>query len=183
MRYELKSIGVWAYLKIAFFLNLIIGFIGGLVFAAIFSFEIAMMRNLGIEPSGGISFEDFPTGILMIIFPILGAIGGAVFYTIFGLIFVWIYNLVAKLTGGFELDLRSVEPIQPPPAQPYVAPAAAPQFQPTVPPPPPPPGSTPPPPPPPPQPSVAPPPPPREETPPPPPPDAEPPPPGEDYPR
>ncbi len=136
MRYEIRSIGIWAYLKIGFFLNLLIGFVAGLFMAVFMSFQFAMMGNLGLDSGSGLAADDLPIGILLIIMPILCAIGGAILYTLFGLIFVFIYNLVAKITGGFEMDLRAVEqPSQVPPAAATVAPASAPQWQPTPPPP------------------------------------------------
>ncbi|MCP4684925.1 MAG: hypothetical protein GY867_05685 [bacterium] len=152
MRYEIRSIGIWAYLKIGFFLNLLIGFIGGLFFAVFMSFQMALMDNLGLDPGPGFGGEELPIGILMVIMPIMFAIGGAIFYTLFGLIFVFIYNLVAKLTGGFEMDLRAVDqppPVQsvsPQPAAPQTAPPASPrEAAPPWQPPPPPPGTPPPP--------------------------------------
>jgi len=141
MRYEIKSIGVWAYIKIGFFLNLLIGFVAGVFFAVFMSLQIAMMDQFGIGAGAGMAVDDLPMGMMLILMPILFAIGGAVFYTLMGLIFVLIYNLVAKVTGGFEMDLRAVE--QTVPVQPAVTSTTTPQWQ-----PPPPPSSTPPPPPP-----------------------------------
>lgn len=137
MRYEVKTIGVWAYLKVGFFLNLVMSFIGGALFALMMSFQFAVMNRMGVDPFPGMGGAEMPTGILLVMVPILFAIGGAVFYTLLGLVFVILYNLVAKVTGGFEMELREVDQNKTPPARPYVAPSAAPQWQPPPPPPPP----------------------------------------------
>ena len=44
MRYEIKSIGIWALIKISFFLNLVMGFITGVVY----SFFLAAILSAGV---------------------------------------------------------------------------------------------------------------------------------------
>ena len=82
MRYELKSVGLWALIKVSFFLNLVIGFIGGffnaffMLFLLTFSSAFPMM-DMGVDPS------EFSLSFLFIILPIVYAVGAAVFLTIF----------------------------------------------------------------------------------------------------
>jgi len=109
MRYEIKSIGIWAFIKISFFLSLVIGFIFGLFYAAFFSMILAV-GSAG--PYGDIADFPFEPGavgpVLLIILPIGFAIGGAVINTLLGVISIVVYNLIARLTGGLEFELQSV---------------------------------------------------------------------------
>jgi len=109
MRYEIKSIGIWPFIKVSFFFNLVIGFIFGLLYALFAGFIMTIMSQLSEFQPGVFDFEmmePMPIGILLVVLPILFAIMGAFFYTIIGVIMVLIYNLVARLVGGYELVLE-----------------------------------------------------------------------------
>lgn len=110
MRYEIKSIGMWPFIKVTFFFNLVVGFIFGLLYALFAGFILTIMSRLSEFQPGGFDFdlEPLPIGIMLVALPILFAIMGAVFYTIIGVVLVLIYNLIARLVGGYELDLQLV---------------------------------------------------------------------------
>lgn len=106
MRYELRSIGVWSFIKVAFFVNLVAGFVSGLLYAMFFG---AMMAAFSQLPQFGAAFQEMQgigMGVMLILFPIMGAFSAAFFGTLFGVIFVLIYNLTARLIGGLELDFQ-----------------------------------------------------------------------------
>ena len=136
MRYELKSIGVWAFIKVSFFANMIIGFLVGLLYGLFIGLFLAVMQNLPYMNS-----EDFqaspevPFGAVMIMIPFICAIGGAIFYTLFGVICAVIYNLVAKFTGGMEFDLNPITEIAPAPQPMYAQTQMPPNNMPPPPPP------------------------------------------------
>lgn len=135
MRVELKSIGVWAFIKVAFFVNIILGFIVGIIYALFFSFILAIMQNLPYMPSEEIAPpSDTPFGFIVVFLPFLFALIGGFFYTMAGVILVVIYNLVVKLTGGMEFNLNQIAEIVPVPQPVY----AQTQMAPVAPPPPPP---------------------------------------------
>ena len=57
MRYELKSIGIWSFVKISFFMNLILGAVFGFFYAIFLGLFVSLMGNtpladdLGFDPS------------------------------------------------------------------------------------------------------------------------------------
>ena len=117
MKYELKSIGAWSFIKISFIVNLIVGFLIGLLYAMFLIPFLTLMGNAG--PFGtqtDIDFSDVPIGVMIIILPIMFAFGGAVFNTIFGLIVIGVYNLAARLLGGLEFNLNPTQVAGPSPA-------------------------------------------------------------------
>ncbi|MBN2226793.1 MAG: DUF3566 domain-containing protein [candidate division Zixibacteria bacterium] len=131
MKFELRSIGYWAIIKISFTLNLVMGFLIGIFYA----FFLMLMAPFMTELQG---FGDMPMfedgiGFLLILIPIAFSLLGAVFNTILLLIAAFIYNVVARLVGGLEFELRQCDV---PPPQTY---QAAPAHQYAAPPPPPPP--------------------------------------------
>ncbi len=106
MRYELRSIGIWSFVKVAFFVNLVAGFVSGLLYAMFFGAIMAAMSQM---PQFGGAFQEMQgvgIGAMLILFPIMGAFGAAFFGTLFGLIFVAIYNLTARVVGGLELNFQ-----------------------------------------------------------------------------
>lgn len=109
MRYELKSIKLWAFVKVSFFINLPIGFILGLLYAMTLPFMVAGMAQFGGFPGQVFDPSDFPIGVMMIILPVLGAMFAAVFYTLAGVIVIGIYNLIRRLVGGLEFELDPVK--------------------------------------------------------------------------
>ncbi len=147
MRYEIKSIRLWSFLRIAFFLNVLVGFLSGFLMAFFTAFFISAWGSMGeMSPYGFDMPQNFPFVFLFIIYPLLGAIFCAVFLTFFELVVVGFYNLVAKITGGLELNLKGVadevpahQPIYaqaqtppsvpPPPPPPIVSPQTSPQME------------------------------------------------------
>ena len=107
MRYEIKSLGVWAFVRISFFLNLVIGFLIGLFYAAFLGVILAAAGSVG--DLADLPFDPSALGpVLLILLPILFAIGSAVFNTVLGVIVIVAYNLIARMTGGFEMTLEPV---------------------------------------------------------------------------
>jgi len=127
MRYELKSISIWALIKVSFFFNLIVGFIAGLLYGLLFSFIMAIMAKM---PFGRSELPDLemPMGLMIVILPFICAIGSAIFHTLILIVVAFIYNMIAKLTGGMEFELSpvTVAPVPPPPAQPITGYTSAP---------------------------------------------------------
>lgn len=156
MRYELKNIGIWAFVKIAFFLNMVVGFVFGLFYAVLTIMVFALAASMPFMDMPGIDPEALSPGILLVSFPLMFSFIGAVFVTMFELIVLVLYNLFSRFLGGLEFKLEPIEPATvvqnptavsaasvTPPIVP-IAPAApvAPSVAPTLPPPPPTPSET-----------------------------------------
>ncbi len=109
MRYELKSIGLWPFIKISFFANLILGFVVGLLYALFFSFIVAVLTKLPGFQAPGLDTDEISLGVLVIFMPIMFAILGAFFNTILGAGFILVYNALARMLGGLELDLAPMQ--------------------------------------------------------------------------
>ena len=109
MQYELKSLGIWAFTKVSFFFNLIIGFLFGLMYALLFSFLVAVMSQFPGLDASELNLEGMSLGIMVIVMPLVFSIGWAVFNTLIGLVVVIVYNLLAKLVGGFEFNFELVD--------------------------------------------------------------------------
>ncbi|HWR83240.1 MAG TPA: DUF3566 domain-containing protein [Candidatus Deferrimicrobium sp.] len=116
MRYEIKAIGLWPFIKVSFFFNLVIGFLFGLFYALFAGFIITILSRLAeFQPEGlEFDFEPLPVGLLIVVLPILFAVMGAIFYTLIGVVLAAIYNLIARLVGGYELDLEAVPNVMTP---------------------------------------------------------------------
>ena len=146
MRYELKSISSWSYIKVMFFVNLIVGFVLG-IFAGIFSGAfMSIAAGLMFFSEDAIDIDSgFPIVIYIFAMGIMFSLGNAVFGTLFGAIIAGFYNLIVRLTGGLEFELQPLENIQAaaPGQQSVVAEPVKPKY--VVPPPPPPQSSSPPP--------------------------------------
>ena len=83
MRYELKSIPYWAFIKIAFFINLIGGFIFGFFYAVFFSLFISVLQNIpAMYEFDNLGIETAPMGFMIIILPIFIGFFSAFFNTI-----------------------------------------------------------------------------------------------------
>ncbi|MCX6834727.1 MAG: hypothetical protein NTW07_06260 [candidate division Zixibacteria bacterium] len=109
MRYEIKSLGIWSFVKVSFFLHLVIGFVLGLFYAALLMMVFAVASSAPLDEMGGLPFDLQAVGpLLMIILPIAMAVGGAVFGTLFGVLVVAAYNLIARMAGGVEFDFEPV---------------------------------------------------------------------------
>lgn len=128
MKYEIKSIRIWSFLKVMFFINILVGILGGFVFAFFTATIVSALGTMeAMNPYGLEMPQDFPLGALFIIYPIMGAMASAFFLTLFEIIVIGLYNLIAKLTGGLELNLHEI--MQVIPAQsPIAAQTQAPQY-------------------------------------------------------
>lgn len=106
MRYVIKKIPYWGFVKISVFINFIFGFLIGLIYAFFFGLMMGAVRNLpGVaEEMGGA--EPMAFGVMMILMPIIFAFGSAFFNTILGVILVFFYNILSGFIGGLELDLE-----------------------------------------------------------------------------
>ena len=113
MRYELKSISSWSYIKVMFFVNLIVGFVLG-IFTGIFSGAfITIAAGLMFFSEDAIDIDSgFPIVIYIFAMGIMFSLGNAVFGTLFGAIIAGFYNLIVRLTGGLEFELQPLENIQ-----------------------------------------------------------------------
>jgi hypothetical protein len=106
MRYELRSIGVWAFVRISFFIHLVVGFIAGIIGAVVFGMMAALLSSMPYGASdSGIDPAAFGPALLIIL-PIVYSIGFAVLGTVFSAVVVAIYNLMVKMVGGIEFDLE-----------------------------------------------------------------------------
>ncbi len=105
MRYELRSIGLWSFIKVSFFINLPFGFMLGLLYTVTLPFMFAGMGEFGL---GGpvIDPDDFPFGVMLIVLPLMGALFAAVVLTLGGVVLVGFYNIIRRLIGGLELELE-----------------------------------------------------------------------------
>jgi len=107
MRYEIKSLGIWSFIRVSFFLHLVIGFVFGLFYAALLMMVFAVASSAPLDEMAGLPFDLQTVGpLLMIILPIVMAVGGAVFGTLFGVLVVAAYNLIVRMVGGIEFDLE-----------------------------------------------------------------------------
>ncbi len=137
MRYELKSIPLWPVAKIAFFVNLVVGFLVGLMYAVFLIPFVALLSNIAAFETGEFGIEAAPIGVLMMIVPFFTALSSAFFGTLGIVIVVLVYNLIARMTGGLELNLEQLGLHAAAPVQSDPAPMAT-TAVPTGPPPPPP---------------------------------------------
>ena len=133
MRYEIKSINLWPFIKVSFFFNLVIGFLFGLLYALLAGFIVAILSRLSEFQPEFFEFgpiESAPIGLMIIVMPIMFAILGAIFYTLIGVVLILIYNLIARLVGGYELVLEPVAEAMPvaPSGQPLTAYTSAPLY-------------------------------------------------------
>lgn len=108
MRYEFKSISLWSVIRVSFFLNTVIGFMLGILFAFFLSIYITAATALPGLAAGGFDFSESSFGAILIFFPLIGAACGAVFHTFIAMVFCLAYNLISRITGGLEFDLKPV---------------------------------------------------------------------------
>lgn len=106
MRYEVRSIGIWALIKVGFFLNLLIGFLFGIFASLIF---IPMTRViLTMAGAGEMPYDEGASFGTLFFMPFLLAILGAFFNTLFMVMVAACYNLVARIVGGLEFSFSSL---------------------------------------------------------------------------
>jgi hypothetical protein len=116
MRYELKAIGVWASVKVLFFVNLSIGFVLGILYVPFMYIWLSAFAEMGMGEEFGFSPADFPIGLMLIIFPIGIAIFSAVVYTLLAVLFILLYNGVTRIFGGFEFNMETLAELRPIPS-------------------------------------------------------------------
>ncbi len=117
MRYELKSVGLWAFLKVSFFFNLALGFIFGLLYSLVAGFVIAVMSRMPeFYSEFDFPVEPAPVGFMLVVMPIVFAVLGAVFYTLVEVVMVLLYNVIARIVGGFEFNLEPMAEAPPSPS-------------------------------------------------------------------
>ena len=109
MRYELKSIPLWPVTRVAFFVNLVVGFVVGIMYAVFLIPFVAMMSNIAALESGEFDMQAAPVGVLMMIVPFFSALSSAFFGNLFIVIIVLAYNLITRMTGGIELNLQQLD--------------------------------------------------------------------------
>ena len=106
MRYELKSISTWSYIKVMFFVNLIVGFVLGIFYGIFSGVFISIAAELMFFPDDAFDVQSgFPIALYVFAMGILFSLGNAVFGTVFGAIIAGFYNLIVRMTGGLEFVL------------------------------------------------------------------------------
>ena len=88
MRYELKSIPLWPFIRIAFFCNLVAGFIIGLLYVPLLGMVMQVVGQSPLLSGQGMSAESVPFGLLIIIVPIIVAFFTAFFWTVFEIVMI-----------------------------------------------------------------------------------------------
>jgi hypothetical protein len=106
VRYEIRSVGVWAFVKQSFFVNLVLGFVVGVFYAMFMGTFLSVLENSPLSEAYGSGFARMPLMVLMVMMPLLMAFGAAFFNTILGVIAVLTYNFVARFAGGLEMVLE-----------------------------------------------------------------------------
>lgn len=109
MRYELKSIRIWSFTKVSFFVNLVVGFVLGLMYAMMLPILLAGMSEFGGFFGQSFDPSEVSIGVMLISMPIMGAMFAAVFHTLIGIVLIAMYNLVARLVGGLEMRFEPSE--------------------------------------------------------------------------
>ncbi len=110
MRYEIKSIPLWPVIRIAFFVNLIVGFIAGIFMAVSLVPFMALMSAMATYDPTYLDVESSAATTFALTVPFLSALWWAFFGTLFVLIIAFVYNLVARFVGGVECQMEPVIP-------------------------------------------------------------------------
>lgn len=109
MRYELKSIPLWPVTKVAFFVNLVVGFVIGLLLAVFMMPIITTLATVAAYDAGELDYDAGPLSAMTMIIPFMAALWSAFFNTVLVIMIAFAYNLVVKIVGGVELNLEAVE--------------------------------------------------------------------------
>jgi hypothetical protein len=139
MKYEIKSLGLWAFIRVAFIVNLFAGFLAGLVAIPFMAVFIAAIQGYEYLESGAYIPDDGVLGFLLVGIPLFYALGSAVMGTLFQTLVVLAYNLIARLVGGFEVNMEPLQQTGPTAQAPVASAPTQPVHFPPPPPPPPPP--------------------------------------------
>lgn len=108
MKYEIRSIGLWSFVKLSFFLNLALGFLIGILYAALFGFIITMSSRLPMFEQSRSPLQDLSPVVLLVMLPIGMSLFFAVINTLFGAVGVMLYNVATRALGGLEMTLEPV---------------------------------------------------------------------------
>ncbi|KAA3637118.1 MAG: glutamate--tRNA ligase [Calditrichaeota bacterium] len=108
VKYELKSKSAWSFLKVAFIINLITGFLLGLFLTPFLSFFLMFFSSV-IEMQFQIDISSSSIESFLVISPLLTAFFFTFFVTFFEWIAILLYNLFANLLGGIILSLAGEE--------------------------------------------------------------------------
>ncbi len=105
MKYELKSIPVWAFFKITFFVNLVAGFVLGIFMAPFVGvFSVVLVTLFQMQ---GTNFDvNSSLDLLIIATPVILSFVFAFLVTLFEVIIVFIYNIFASFVGGISFVLE-----------------------------------------------------------------------------
>ncbi len=140
MKLEIKAFGIWSLIKVTFFLNLILGFMIGVLTALFLVPMMALMSEMGGFPGMPTQDIQLSFGAMLIVIPVMNSLLYAVFGTILISIMAGLYNLVARLLGGIEINVADLtmqpvvttapadavhRPTMPPPPSPIHPPTAA----------------------------------------------------------
>ncbi len=130
MRYELKRIPLWPFIKVAFFINLLIGFVFGLFYSPIVSVIMMVLTATPYLGSAGVESAPASWGMLLFTIPFISAFLAGCVNTLIGLILVLAYNMFSVLLGGLEFELEPVrhEPTPPAPTAPVERPSPSPYY-------------------------------------------------------
>ncbi len=105
MKYELKSIPVWAFLKISFFVNCVAGFILGIFVAPLVGLLSIVLVSLFQLQGTNFDFSHSLNSV-MIATPFILSFVFAFLLTLFEVIVVFIYNIFAGFIGGLSIVLE-----------------------------------------------------------------------------
>ena len=111
MKYELQRISVWSAVKIAFVLNLLFGFLIGILYA----FFLMVMAALPAAVMGEEAEKIFPAfaGVAALFLPFFFAFLYGIIGAIAAAIGTFIYNVLVKMTGGLEFELKEIPAVIP----------------------------------------------------------------------
>lgn len=101
MRKELQRIEPWSVVKVAFFLGMVVSFVGALLYGFILK---GMVGTGGLLHEGGNHIVEM-TWTEVWVSALVIALAGSVFYAIMGGIIALLYNLIARLFGGIEIQV------------------------------------------------------------------------------
>jgi hypothetical protein len=107
MKYEIKSVSIWSVIRVSFFVNLVIGFLVGILYAGLLSIVLASAASAPQLFGEQLDLGPLAAGVTMILVPVIFAFLAAVFNTLLAMACAVVYNLLGRTVGGLELTLES----------------------------------------------------------------------------
>jgi len=108
MEYEVRRIPVGPAVKVMFFVFLVVGFIGGLVYGMFLMSIISTLGGMFMQEELTSEFANLGlTGI--IVMGIMSALFSSVFMSLMTAFSILCYNVFAGWLGGVKLEMRSEE--------------------------------------------------------------------------